>query len=143
QIVIENGIPSVEKSIQTQSCVDIDMHIIAGYEWNRKIFKVHSSILKDRCDYFKMVLSSQLIRKNSNGIIIFHKEDISPEIFNLILDYIYTGEVSTTICDSGINVLNFIIAADELQLPQLVISLEGLLIDTYLKQTQPLSEIEA
>ncbi|CAG8561919.1 12441_t:CDS:10 [Cetraspora pellucida] len=116
-----------------------DMYIIAGYEWNRKMFKVHTSILKDRCEYFKMALSNKCIRKYSDGIMIFHKEDISPKIFKLILDYIYTGEVSTTTCED-VNILEFIIAADEMLLPQLVSYLETLLIDKYLKRSSP--EIE-
>ncbi|CAG8763135.1 34979_t:CDS:2, partial [Racocetra persica] len=59
----------------------------------------HSSILRDRC------------------------EDISLEIFHLILDLL-----------GSINILEFIIAADKTELLKLVISLESLLIDAYLKQ---------
>ncbi|CAG8591675.1 15309_t:CDS:10, partial [Racocetra persica] len=143
QVVAEN-----DHSLMEQSAIfldskgsNVDMYIIAGYEWNRKMFKVHTSILKDRCEYFRMALSNKRICKNSDGIIIFYKEDISPEIFNLILDYIYTGEVSTTLCDECVNILEFIIAADEMLLPQLVASLESFLIDEYLKQSSP--EIEA
>ncbi|CAG8507229.1 15618_t:CDS:10 [Gigaspora margarita] len=117
-----------------------DMHIIAGYDWNRRMFTVHTSILKDRCDYFKIALSNQCIRKNSDGMIIFYKKDISPEIFKLILDYIYNGEVSTKLYDTDVNILDFIIAADEMLLPKLVSSLENLLIDKYFKQFSP--EIE-
>ncbi|KAF0519714.1 Cullin-domain-containing protein [Gigaspora margarita] len=117
-----------------------DMHIIAGYDWNRKMFTVRTSILKDRCDYFKRALSNQCIRKNSDGMIIFYKKDISPEIFKLILDYIYNGEVSTELYDTDVNILDFIIAADEMLLPKLVSSLENVLIDKYFKQFSP--EIE-
>ncbi|KAF0508479.1 Cullin-domain-containing protein [Gigaspora margarita] len=118
-----------------------DIYIIAGYDWNHRMFKVHTSILKDRCDYFKTELSNQSICKNSDGIIIFYKEDISPEIFELILEYIYTGEVSNRLYDTNVNILDFIIAADEMLLPKLVDSLESHLIDKYLKQFSP--EIEA
>ncbi|CAG8761528.1 10347_t:CDS:2, partial [Dentiscutata heterogama] len=118
-----------------------DMHIIAGYDWNRRMFKVHTTILKDRCDYFKIELSNQSICKNPDGIIVYYKEDISPEIFKLILDYIYTGEFSNGLYDIKVNILDFIIAADEMLLPKLVGSLESLLIDNYLKQYSP--EIEA
>ncbi|CAG8497773.1 15096_t:CDS:10 [Dentiscutata heterogama] len=145
---------------------NIDMYIIAGFDWNRRIFKVHTSILKDRCDYFKKALSNKCIRKNSDGIIVFYKEDISPEIFKLILDYIYTGVISIGLYDTDVNILDpiidadekifskstghhdtdvnildFIIAADEMLLPKLVSSLESLLIDKYFKQFSP--ELEA
>ncbi|CAG8748053.1 40052_t:CDS:10, partial [Gigaspora margarita] len=108
-----------------------DIYIIAGYDWNHRMFKVHTSILKDRCDYFKTELFNQSICKNSDGIIIFYKEDISPEIFELILE----------LYDTNVNILDFIIAADEMLLPKLVDSLESHLIDKYLKQFSP--EIEA
>ncbi|CAG8736068.1 6223_t:CDS:2, partial [Dentiscutata heterogama] len=133
QNVVED--PSLEERsfIFLDNEIKNDMHIIAGYEWNRKMFKVHTSILKDRCNYFKFALSDQNICNNLDEIVVFYKEDISPEIFKLILDYIYTGEVSTVIYDTDVNILDLIIAADEMLLPKLVSILESILIDKYFK----------
>src|SRR5436853_7871968 len=68
-----------------QQCVDADVHIFAGDKWNQKMFKAHKLILQARSDYFKVALSDQWVRKDLNGIIIFRKENISPEIFDLLL----------------------------------------------------------
>ncbi len=64
---------------------DVNIHIIAGGKWKQRMFKAHTWVLKDRSDYFKVALSNQWARKDPNGIIIFHKENISPKIFDLIL----------------------------------------------------------
>ncbi len=77
----------IEDNLQElrQEGSDVDIHIIVGGEWNRKMFKAHTWVLKDRSDYFKVALSNQWARKDPNGIIIFRKENISPKIFDLIL----------------------------------------------------------
>ncbi|CAB4380233.1 unnamed protein product [Rhizophagus irregularis] len=122
--------------------IDVDVHIIAGDKWNQKLFKVHKLILKERSDYFKVALSDQWVRKDPNGIIIFRKENISPEIFDLLLEYIYTGKVSVPLCDTDVDFVDLIGAADEILLPQLVISLEGYLVDMYLSESTKLLEVE-
>ena len=66
--------------------INIDVHIIVGNKWDQKMFKAHAYILEGRNDYFKVAISNQWARKDQNGIIIFHKENISPEIFDLILE---------------------------------------------------------
>ena len=69
-----------------QQSIDVDVHIIAGDKWNQKLFKTHKLILKARSDYFKVALSDQWVHKDPNGIIIFRKENISPESFDLLLE---------------------------------------------------------
>ncbi|CAG8768146.1 22823_t:CDS:2 [Dentiscutata erythropus] len=80
--LVEKDSPPLEQSFVflDDKGINNDMHIIAGYDWNRKIFKVHTSILKDR-------------------------------------------------------------SADEMLLPNLVNSLESILIDNYLKQSSPEIEV--
>lgn len=69
-----------------QKGTDADIHITVGNELYQEIFKAHTWVLKDRSDYFKVALSNQWARKDENGIFIFHKENISPETFDLILE---------------------------------------------------------
>ncbi|CAG8486003.1 17258_t:CDS:10 [Rhizophagus irregularis] len=140
-ITQEREIGDVFQEYQRQN-IDVDVHIIAGDKWNQKLFKVHKLILKERSDYFKVALSDQWVRKDPTGIIIFRKENISPEIFVLLLEYIYTGKVSVPLCDTDVDFVDLIGAADEILLPQLVISLEGYLVDMYLSESTKLLEVE-
>ena len=61
-----------------------DMIIRVGEGPNIKEFRVHSAILGIRSNYFRTALSKDWIQKK-NGIIIFEKPNISPEIFEIIL----------------------------------------------------------
>ncbi|CAB4445543.1 unnamed protein product [Rhizophagus irregularis] len=140
-ITQEREIGDVFQEYQRQN-IDVDVHIIAGDKWNQKLFKVHKLILKERSDYFKVALSDQWVRKDPNGIIIFRKENISPEIFDLLLEYIYTGKVSVPLCDTNVDFVDLIGAADEILLPQLVTSLEGYLVDMYLSKSTKLLKVE-
>jgi hypothetical protein len=66
--------------------IDIDVHIIAGNKQNQRMFKAHTRVLTGRCEYFRVALSNRWAHKDQNGIIIFHKENISPKIFDLIIE---------------------------------------------------------
>src|SRR5689334_881012 len=51
-----------------------------------KTFKVHSIILKARSSYFKAALSNNwMIKKSQDGIILFEKENIFPNVFEILL----------------------------------------------------------
>jgi hypothetical protein len=63
---------------------DYNVKVIAGKEPNTKEFKVHSVILSSRSIYFQKALSAQWARRE-NGIIIFHKPNISPLVFEVLL----------------------------------------------------------
>jgi len=56
--------------------------------------------------------------------------------------YIYTGKVSVTFCDTNVDIVDFIKAAEELLFPQLVASLERYIIDMYLMQSQSTKSFE-
>ncbi|KAG9288023.1 hypothetical protein G9A89_017618 [Geosiphon pyriformis] len=70
-----------------------DIRIIVGEATNIRTFHAHSQILAARSPYFAVALSSNWI-KRENNIIIFPKPNISPKIFEIILRYIYNGEIS-------------------------------------------------
>ncbi|RIA92874.1 hypothetical protein C1645_820065 [Glomus cerebriforme] len=61
----------------------------------RKEFRAHSSILKGRSFYFRSAFSSKWVVKKDD-IFEFEKPNINPNIFEIILKYIYTGEVDLT-----------------------------------------------
>ena len=70
-----------------------DLIIQAGENQNVKEFFAHSLILSARSSYFKTALSREWAKKE-NGIIIFKKPNISPEIIEIILEYLYTGLIN-------------------------------------------------
>jgi hypothetical protein len=111
-----------------------DLIIQAGEGQNMKDFFAHSLILSARSSYFKIALSKEWAKKE-NGIIIFKKPNISPEIMELILKFLYTGLVNLD-KQNGAKVLRLLIASDELNLQKLSDYIQTYLIDNqaeYLK----------
>src|ERR1044072_147409 len=94
-----------------------DLIIQAGEGQNMKEFKVHSLILSARSTYFKTALSKDWAKKE-NGIIIFKKPNISPEIIELILKYLYTGVIDLD-KQNGAQILKLLFATDELNIQKL------------------------
>ena len=94
-----------------------DTIIQAGEGQNMKEFFAHSLILNARSTYFKTALSKEWAKKE-NGIIIFKKPNISPEIFELILKYLYTKLVNFD-KKNDTQVLKLLVASDELNLQKL------------------------
>ncbi|RIB30295.1 hypothetical protein C2G38_2153070 [Gigaspora rosea] len=105
---------------------DFDVKIKVGENPNIKEFKAHSIILSARSDYFKAALSSRWARK-INGIIIFKKPNISPPVFEILLNYIYTGTFSN---NTEVSLLDIFIAADEIGLVEISQQVEDCLLKT-------------
>ncbi|GBB84720.1 hypothetical protein RclHR1_01130015 [Rhizophagus clarus] len=97
---------------------EFDVKIIIGKEGNSEEFHAHSFILQARSAYFNAALSKQPENKSdddnstvsyiyttlssfmsysdcteNSNVTIFKKDDISPKIFRIILDYLYGGAV--------------------------------------------------
>ncbi|GBC09491.1 hypothetical protein RclHR1_08900005 [Rhizophagus clarus] len=89
-----------------------DTEILVGEEPNTKTFKTHSLILKTRSNYFRTAFSSSWI-KTENNIITLHKPNISVEVFDILIKYIYSGVIKLSDYDTRTNVA-VLIAADEL-----------------------------
>jgi hypothetical protein len=106
-----------------------DLIIQAGEGQDIKEFFAHSLILSARSSYFKTALSKEWAKKE-NGIIIFKKPNISPEIMELILKYLYTGLVNFN-KQNGAQMLKLLMAFDELNLQKL-----NDYIQTYLTDNQ-------
>ncbi|RGB34212.1 hypothetical protein C1646_760813 [Rhizophagus diaphanus] len=109
---------SKDFSIILNDADDYNVTIKVGENENTKEFRAHSVILRARSPYFKGALSSTWITKK-NDMIIFHKPNIAPNIFDMILRYIYLGELDLTE-QPGEDILNLLIASDELLIEELV-----------------------
>ncbi|PKC66716.1 BTB-domain-containing protein [Rhizophagus irregularis] len=106
---------------------DYNVIIKVGENENTKEFRAHSVILRARSPYFKSALSSNWITKK-NDMIMFKKTNITPNIFNLILRYIYVGELDLT-GQSSKDILELLIASDELLIGELFNYVQDYLIE--------------
>ncbi|GBC00439.1 hypothetical protein RclHR1_03860004 [Rhizophagus clarus] len=82
-----------------------------------KKFYAHSVILRCRSEYFNKIFSSKNIKKN-DGKYIIEKPKITPQAFDVILEYLYIGEINIT-NKTGTELLNIIIASEDLLLKEL------------------------
>ncbi|KAF0490231.1 BTB-domain-containing protein [Gigaspora margarita] len=100
---------------------DFDVKIKVGETPNIKEFKVHSIILSAKSDYFKTAFSSRWARRE-DGFIIFDKPNISPPVFEILINYIYTGTFSN---NNEVNPIDIFIAADEIGLAEISQQIEN------------------
>ncbi|RGB34381.1 hypothetical protein C1646_815394 [Rhizophagus diaphanus] len=96
---------------------DYDMIIYVGNEPSIRTFHAHSEILRNQSSYFLAALSSRWIQRE-NGMIIFRKPNISPEVFEVILNFCYTGQAKLQDKD-GAFVIELLVSADEMILTSL------------------------
>ncbi|CAG8493488.1 13164_t:CDS:2 [Cetraspora pellucida] len=97
----------------SDSYSDTDVKLIVGNGSKTKEFSAHSTVLRSRSLYFQRALSERW-KDQKHGLFIITKPNIQPDIFESILNYIYTGK---NICQtSGENSLNILVASDELEL---------------------------
>ncbi|CAB4418962.1 unnamed protein product [Rhizophagus irregularis] len=114
---------------------DGDVTIIVGEEVNQipKSFKAHSLILKTQCPWFKIALSKDWARKGEETIVI-RKPNISTSTFEIILKYLYCGIISTS--HTGKQILDILIAADELNLNEIFKHLQDTLLKSHYEWLQ-------
>ncbi|CAB4404492.1 unnamed protein product [Rhizophagus irregularis] len=114
-----------EKLFETE--IGYDVIIYAGEEPNVKEIHAHSSILCIRSKYFRTAFSNEWAEKN-DGKFILRKPNISPHLFNIILRFIYCGNIELKNLQ-GPDVLKLLIAVDELNIQQLVSHIQEYLIE--------------
>ncbi|GBB91476.1 hypothetical protein RclHR1_01880007 [Rhizophagus clarus] len=103
-----------------------DITIEVGQDPNVKIFRAHRIILCYRSPFLRQTLTSN--RENNNGTLINIKlPNISPEIFQVILKYIYGGIISLNEHEAS-EILKILVAANELLLQELIDYLQEYLI---------------
>ncbi|CAB4429973.1 unnamed protein product [Rhizophagus irregularis] len=106
-----------------------DVTIEVGEDPNVKIFRAHMNILCHRSPYLRRVLASDNKKNNNDGVLSHTKLlNILPEIFQIVLKYIYGGILSLDEENTS-NILKVLVAADELILHELVDYLQTYLIE--------------
>ncbi|GBB84970.1 hypothetical protein RclHR1_11560003 [Rhizophagus clarus] len=103
-----------------------DITIEVGKDPYVKIFRAHMAILNHRSPYLRRILSTN--KKGNDGSLVHIKlPNILPEIFHIILRYIYGGRLSLKENDTA-DIIKILVAAIELGLKELIIYLQTFLI---------------
>ncbi|POG53523.1 BTB/POZ protein, partial [Rhizophagus irregularis DAOM 181602=DAOM 197198] len=105
-----------------------DITIEVGSDPNVKIFRAHMVILNYRSSYLRRILSKNE-RKNDGTLSHIKLPTISPEIFQSILRYIYGGKFLFEEYDTLDGIIKILVAANELNLQELVKYLQTSLIE--------------
>ncbi|EXX59141.1 hypothetical protein RirG_191620 [Rhizophagus irregularis DAOM 197198w] len=104
-----------------------DITIEVGKDPNIKILRAHTNILCYRSPYLRRTLVSS--KKNKDNVLAHIKlPNISPEVFQVILKYIYGGILPLNDQDNS-EIFKILLAADELLLQELVDYLQTYLIE--------------
>ncbi|CAG8557314.1 7525_t:CDS:2 [Funneliformis caledonium] len=98
-----------------------DTIIRVGAEPDVKEFRAGSIILCSRSSYFRTALSSEWARKE-NDVFIIDKPNVRPVVFDIILRYLYIGELMLDNLDAD-EIYDLFIAADEFMLDDLIDSI--------------------
>ncbi|EXX60862.1 uncharacterized protein OCT59_021368 [Rhizophagus irregularis] len=104
-----------------------DITIEVGNDPYVKVFRAHIAILNYRSPYLRRILSTN--KKKNDGILTHIKlPNILPEIFQIILRYIYGGRLSLKEYNVT-DIIKILIAANELSLQEIIIHLQSFLIE--------------
>ncbi|CAG8562925.1 13113_t:CDS:2, partial [Dentiscutata heterogama] len=99
---------------------DYDVIIYAGEEPNAEEVHAHSLVLRTRSTYFRGALASDWATKDKDsGCFIFKKPNVSLSSFELILKFLYCGEVDVQNLE-GETILELLVASDEFGLTSLI-----------------------
>ncbi|RGB42398.1 hypothetical protein C1646_751052 [Rhizophagus diaphanus] len=104
-----------------------DITVEVGNDPYIKIFRAHMVILHYRSPYLRRILSTNK-KKNDGTLTHIKLPNISPEIFQIILRYIYGGNLSLNEYDNS-DIIQILIAANELSLQDLIPYLQSFLIE--------------
>ncbi|EXX67405.1 hypothetical protein RirG_114740 [Rhizophagus irregularis DAOM 197198w] len=104
-----------------------DVTIEVGNDPYVQIFRSHMVILNYRSPYLRRILSTNK-KKNDGTLTHIKLPNISPEIFQIILKYIYGGKLSLEEFDASY-IVKIMVAANELSLQELIPHSQSFLID--------------
>ncbi|RIA92254.1 hypothetical protein C1645_874890 [Glomus cerebriforme] len=113
--------------LKTEMDYDVIIHI--GENPNFKEFHAHSIILRCRSEYFNKIFSTENIEKKKGKYLIKNPK-ITPQAFDVILKYLYTGQINIT-NKTGAELLDFMIISDELNLKKLANVTEDFIIKNH------------
>ncbi|RGB40477.1 hypothetical protein C1646_687605 [Rhizophagus diaphanus] len=114
-----------EKLFETE--IGYDVIIYAGEEQNIKEIHAHSNILCARSQYFRTAFSNEWAKKE-DGKFILRKQNISPHLFDIILRFLYSGNIELKNLQ-GPDVLNLLLVVDELNIHSLITYIQEYLIE--------------
>ncbi|CAB4437681.1 unnamed protein product [Rhizophagus irregularis] len=103
-----------------------DITIEVGKDPYVKFFRAHMVILNYRSPYLRRILSTNK-KKNDGTIAHIKLPNILPEIFQIILRYIYGGRISLIEYDI-LDIIKILLAANELSIQELIPHLQSFLI---------------
>ncbi|CAB4427798.1 unnamed protein product [Rhizophagus irregularis] len=104
-----------------------DITIEVGNDPYVKVFRAHMVILNYRSPYLRRILSTN--KKENDGTLVNIKlSNILPEIFQIILRYIYGGKLLLDECDT-LDIIKILVTASELSLHELIPHLQSFLIN--------------
>ncbi|PKY34216.1 hypothetical protein RhiirB3_453721 [Rhizophagus irregularis] len=92
------------------------------------IFRAHMVILHYRSTCLRRILSTNK-RKNDGTLFFIKLQNILPEIFQIILRYIYSGRITLEEYDTS-DIIKILVAGSELGLQELITYLQSFLIKT-------------
>ncbi|UZO18923.1 uncharacterized protein OCT59_010230 [Rhizophagus irregularis] len=118
-------IQDFENALQNEDRYDII--IKAGEDPDVKELRANSFVLCARCSYFKRALSNEWEEIDDDGNYIFKKPNISFEVFQLILRYLYTGTIDYNQYNKDV-ILQCLVASDELGLDKLIEHIQEYLV---------------
>ncbi|RIA86935.1 hypothetical protein C1645_807548 [Glomus cerebriforme] len=118
---------ALENLLKTETDYNVIIHI--GETSNFKEFHAHRIILCCRSEYFNKILSDSNIEKKDGNYII-RKPNITPQVFDFILKYLYTGHVNIT-NKTEVELLNIMITSDDLKLEKLTKLTEDYIIERH------------
>ncbi|CAB4387779.1 unnamed protein product [Rhizophagus irregularis] len=130
----------LEKLLTTEKGYDVIIYV--GENENIKEFHAHSSILCTRSQYFCSAFSNEWANKKDEKFI-FKKPNISPELFKIILRYIYCGKIDLIKLQDP-EVLKLLIVVDKLNIQSLISCIQKYLIKNKdkLLQQNPIEILE-
>ncbi|RHZ75058.1 hypothetical protein Glove_217g282 [Diversispora epigaea] len=96
-------------------------------EQNKKTFTAHSAVLRYRSSYFNKELANTIPNDDNNNIKTITKPNISSQIFEIILKYIYGGIIDAENMDTKI-LFELLIAVNKLEFEELSEKLKNFFI---------------
>ncbi|EXX51858.1 hypothetical protein RirG_257950 [Rhizophagus irregularis DAOM 197198w] len=118
-----NFLKLLEDSKKHDFIINIDKDI------NKKEYRVHSIIIETRSTYVQDAISNGLARKE-NDIFILELPDISVDVFDILISYIYGGIIDLDKKDAS-DILNLLIACEIFKLKELYDYIQDYLINNY------------
>ncbi|EXX77710.1 uncharacterized protein OCT59_027260 [Rhizophagus irregularis] len=105
-----------------------DVTIEVGNDPYIKIFRAHMVILHYRSTYLRRILTTNR-KKNDETLVHIKLPNILPEIFQVILRYIYSGKISLNEYDTS-DIIKILVTGNELGLQDLINYLQSYLVET-------------